>query len=166
MNEFTFTDSRFMTAQEKHRVIKAWSRFLKGGCALKDFTSALYEHLINHCSFIAHYNRHVFYSHYFSQPGRKRLFFSQFDKSKGCEAVEIGGISWLIGTEYTDINHAMVDVAAAYIIRIYTVAEDTTRQRDLTQAKALLLKHGLTEAAQQITLPKPSVTTGTQATLL
>ncbi|MCP4543365.1 MAG: hypothetical protein GY832_40140 [Chloroflexi bacterium] len=53
MNEFTFTDSRFMTAQEKRRVIKAWSRFLKGGCALKDFTSALYEHLIQHCDVVS-----------------------------------------------------------------------------------------------------------------
>ncbi|MCP4543366.1 MAG: hypothetical protein GY832_40145 [Chloroflexi bacterium] len=71
----------------------------------------------------------------------------------------------MIGTEYTDINHAMVDVAAAYIIRINSVADDTTRQRDLAQAKALLLKHGLTAAARQIILPQPSVPTGTQAPL-
>lgn len=63
-----FKDTKFMTAKEKQTVIRAWERFLKNGCKPNDFTKALYHHLINHCSFIAHYDLGGFYSTYFSEP--------------------------------------------------------------------------------------------------
>ncbi len=166
MNEFTFTDTKFMVAQEKHRIVKAWARFLKSGCRREDFTNALYEHLINHCCFIAHYNRNGFYDHYFTQPGRKRLFFSQFDESKGCHSAELGWCGWLSG-EYEDINQAMVKVATGYIPRVTVGCEDEARRRDLAQAKALLLRYGLAEIARQIPLPgQRAPTTGTQLNLI
>ena len=54
--ETKFTDVKFMTAMDKHVVAIAWERFLKSGCSRFQFSKALYSHLIQHCSFIAHYD--------------------------------------------------------------------------------------------------------------
>lgn len=151
MDEFTFTDTRFVSAQDKRRVIKAWARFLKGGCRFEQFTVALYEHLILHCSFIAHYNRHGFYDHYFTSPERKRQFFSQFDRSQGCYSVELGWRGWL-GGECADLNDAMVKVAAAYIPHIVEECDGWERQRDLAEAMALLAKHAVDTDGTLVTL--------------
>ena len=51
------TDTKFMTADQKRVVLKQWEIFLRGGLKAGDFNKALYDHLIQHCSFIAHYNR-------------------------------------------------------------------------------------------------------------
>ena len=53
-------DSKFMSAAEKSKVLKHWEMFLSSGLEKDKFTKALYEHLINHCSFIAHYDIHGF----------------------------------------------------------------------------------------------------------
>ncbi len=160
MNEFTFTDTKFVTAQGKHRVVKAWARFLKSECRREDFTHALYEHLINHCSFIAHFNRDGFYGYYFTSPERKLRFFARFGESEGCYS------GWRDG-EYADINQAMVKVATGYIPRVTIGCENEARRRDLAQAKALLLKYGLVEVAQQIPSPgSRTPTTGTQPNLI
>lgn len=50
-----FSDERFMSADEKRKVLRAWIRFLRNGCQKTQFTHDLYHHLIQHCSFIAHY---------------------------------------------------------------------------------------------------------------
>jgi hypothetical protein len=50
-----FQDVRFMSAAQKTTVLRAWIRFLKSGLRCDQFTKALYDHLIQHCSFIAHY---------------------------------------------------------------------------------------------------------------
>jgi len=57
-------DSNFMTAEQKKRVLSQWDKFIKGGFGLHLFTDDLYQHLILHCGFIAHYNRLGFYSTY------------------------------------------------------------------------------------------------------
>ncbi len=44
-----------MSAAQKTTVLRAWIRFLKSGLRFDQFTKALYDHLIQHCSFIAHY---------------------------------------------------------------------------------------------------------------
>jgi len=106
-----FTDAEFMSAAQKRNVLRAWLRFVKSGFEQRWFTRALYEHLISHCSFIAHYNRGGFYDTYFQQPDATQRFLDQFDRSKGCQSVEYGG-AWWLGDErngYRDINQAMVD---------------------------------------------------------
>jgi len=72
-------DVKFMTAKEKEAVLKAWERFMRamaGGKTAEElsrmFTEALYHHLIQHCSFIAHYNRAGFFQHYFEEPEKPR----------------------------------------------------------------------------------------------
>ena len=70
------TDTNFMTAKEKAQVLRQWERFLKGGCQAKDFTEALYHHLMQHCMFIAHYDRGGFYATYFQVQGMTLSIFS------------------------------------------------------------------------------------------
>ena len=50
-----FRDVQFMSAAQKATILRAWVRFLKSGLQFEQFTKALYNHLIQHCSFIAHY---------------------------------------------------------------------------------------------------------------
>ena len=85
-----FTNEKFMSMEEKHTVLKAWERFLRGGLKWTQFTKALYHHLNQHCSFIAHYNRASFYSVYFERPTSIRTFLSQFDNRGPCKSVEYG----------------------------------------------------------------------------
>jgi len=114
-NTSHFQDAKFMTAKEKQRVLRAWERFLKNGLQFQHFTKALYNHLIQHCSFIAHYDRHGFFRTYFVNPEDTKGFLDQFDRSKGCVSVEYGDNYWIrdsnsVCKEYYDINNAMVDV--------------------------------------------------------
>jgi len=55
VEEPRFSNERFMSADEKRKVLRAWIRFLRNGCQKTQFTQDLYHHLIQHCSFIAHY---------------------------------------------------------------------------------------------------------------
>lgn len=138
-----FTDTKFMPAKEKERVLRAWESFLKNGCRPQDFTEALYHHLMQHCSFIAHYDRRGFYDTYFVEGEDTAHFLTQFDRSKGCQSVEYGATYWLTG-DYADINNAMVDVAAKYIPLITQQALKKQKQVDVIRARGLLLKHGIT----------------------
>lgn len=134
-----FTDSPYMTAQEKTKVLKAWTRFLKGGLQKKDFTAALYEHLIQHCSFIAHFNLQGFYSTYFENGQDTVRFLNQF--TTGISA-EYGMTYWLNG-DYADINRAMQKVAGQYAGGLIVTATAAQRNTDVAEAKKLLAKHGL-----------------------
>jgi hypothetical protein len=103
------TDTKFMSAKEKDQVLRAWQRFLKGGCKFSQFTKALYSHLTQHCSFIAHYNRNGFwYDYFYNEPVREK-FFTQFDRDLGCISIEYGGDYWLKSEAYADLNNKMVD---------------------------------------------------------
>ena len=137
-----FQDTKFMLATEKARVLRAWEAFLRHGCRQKDFTRALYEHLVLHCNFNAHYNRDGFYRTYFVEGEHTAHFLTQFDRSRGCERVGYGGMSWLPG-EYGDINNAMVEVAAKYIPALTQVALKRQQEADVARARALLAKHGI-----------------------
>jgi hypothetical protein len=59
-------DSKFMTAEQKKKVLRQWNRFIEGGFSSHLFTAAIYQHLNLHCGFIAHYNRLGFYSTYWN----------------------------------------------------------------------------------------------------
>lgn len=59
-------DSKFMSAEQKKKVLKQWNRFVEGGFSFHLFTDAVYQHLNLHCGFIAHYNRSGFHSTYWN----------------------------------------------------------------------------------------------------
>jgi len=111
-----FKEVRFMTVQEKESVLRAWRTFVKYGFLRHHFTQALYHHLMQHCSFIAHYDLGGFYATYFRRPADTLRFLDQFDESKGCRSVEYGDSSgWLRMEDYADINQAMIDAIKPFL---------------------------------------------------
>ena len=137
-------DSQFMTAAEKSKVLKQWERFLSNGLTKEYFTRALYKHLINNCSFIAHYDIHGFYSTYFEHGDDIRHFLSQFDTRQGTpRSIEYGWTPWITGEEYSDINTEMCRIAAKYIPVLELKARNDQRHADIAVARALLRKHGI-----------------------
>jgi len=133
-----------MSAAEKRKVLKHWETFLASGCAKEKFTKSLYNHLIMHCMFIAHYDINGFYYTYFESGDDTVHFLSQFDDSKGMPmSVEYGMASWLTNDEFYDINIEMVRVAAKYIPVLTKRANARQKSHDIDLAKMLLAKHGL-----------------------
>ena len=140
-------DTRFMSADQKRLVLKAWIRFLASGLARDKFTKALYNHLIGNCSFIAHYDLAGFYATYFLSGDDIIQFLSQFDaRSVGPGmvplSIEYGMAYWATGEEYGDVNRAMVRVAKSYIPGLIEKARESQRVTDVGAAKRLLEKHG------------------------
>jgi len=145
-----FKDVQFMSAQEKVLVLKAWETFLKNGCQKEHFTERLYHHLIQHCSFIAHYNRGGFYDTYFDRGDDTAHFLSQFDNRNGIpKSIEYGMIYWYTDTDYNDINSEMCRVASKYIPDLLKSAQDKQRHADFAEASWLLAKHGLRPAPRR-----------------
>jgi len=132
-----FTDTKFMTARDKELTFKAWRTFLKYGCQRKHFTKRLYYHLIQHCSFIAHYNKHGFYSDYFTDPNKAKDFIGQFDTG---QSIECGGDRWLTG-DYEDINRAMCEAVGPYKADIYTDCSSAEFKRDTAIITGLVAKY-------------------------
>ncbi len=126
--KYEFTDSTFMSAKGKHLVLRQWEAFLKDPCWLR-FTKALYEHLIQHCNFIAHYNRRGFFEVYFGEPSMTLKFWGQFDRGTGCCSVEYGSSDWLNASDYRDINQAMVAAAEPHLGRLRKQAADDEVER-------------------------------------
>ena len=137
-------DSKFMSAAEKSKVLKRWEMFLRSGLEKAKFTKALYEHLINHCSFIAHYDIHGFYATYFESGDDTRHFLSQFDTRRGIpRSIEYNMTYWLTDEDYCDINTEMCRIAWRYIPVLELKAKNDQRHADLAHAEVLLKKHGL-----------------------
>jgi hypothetical protein len=137
-------DSKFLSAKEKRRALKHWELFLKSGLQREKFTKPLYNHLIQHCSFIAHYDLGGFYSTYFENGDDTLHFLSQFDDRKGVpKSVEYGWTAWLIDEDYYDVNSEMVRIASRYIPVLIQQAKSQQRAADITLARALLSKHGI-----------------------
>ena len=143
-------DSEFMPAAVKMRVLKQWEVFLRSGCSREKFTKQLYNHLIMHCSFIAHYDINGFYATYFESGDDTVRFLSQFDDSKGMpRSVEYGMTYWLTDEEYYDINCEMVHIAGKYIPVLVKQAEAQQRHHDIHRAQLLLAKHGITFSEEE-----------------
>ena len=103
----------------------------------------LYHHLIQHCSFIAHYDINGFYSTYFENGDDTIQFLSQFDGRQGMpKSVEYGMTCWLTNEDYYDINSEMVRIAGKYMPSLLETARISQKDRDLDLARALLAKHG------------------------
>ena len=137
-------DTKFMTAKEKERVLRQWETFLRNGMKEQHFTKLLYHHLIQHCSFIAHYNRGGFYSTYFERGDDKAHFLSQFDNRNGIpQSIEYGMIYWYTDSDYNDVNSEMCRVASKYIPNLVKEAQEEQQNGDIVRARQLLANHGL-----------------------
>ena len=133
-----FRDVEFMTGEEKGRVLSDWERFLDSGFDRQRFTKRLYNHLIQHCSFIAHYDINGFHDVYFGEKRNTGKFIDQF--TSGISA-EYGMDYWLHG-DYGDINPAMCEVMKGYAPGLREVLDDAIEEEDITLARDLLAKHG------------------------
>ena len=139
-----FTDTEFMSAQEKEKVLKHWKRFIKSRFARGSFTKALYKHLTLHCSFIAHYNIDCFHDHYFTEPKQTLRFLSQFDPDYNFRSVEYGSDYWLFDPEYIDLNSAMCEALLPYRRTLYQELLLKHRyriQESIAKAKQALDQH-------------------------
>lgn len=146
-------DTKFMTAKEKELVLKIWKRFLANTLRWEDFTEELYRHLINHCSFIAHYDKMGFYATYFESGDQVAKFLSQFDARNNDPidgvplSVEYGMTYWAADKHdngFADLNQAMIKAAVPYIDDLLQKAQAAQRAADVQEAKRLLAKHGIT----------------------
>lgn len=146
---YQFRDVQFMSAAQKTTTLRAWVRFLKSGLRFEQFTKTLYDHLIQHCGFIAHYSRIGFYSHYFEAGDSTALFLSQFDPRGPCASVEYGGCFWLSG-EYEDINRAMIAEGDALIPSLIESAHRRQKATDMALATALLSRYELSVEREKV----------------
>lgn len=133
----SFSDTQFMAADERVRVLRDWERFLRLGMEFKNFSKVLYHHLTLHCSFIALYDRQRFYNYYFNQPEPTVRFLSHFDRNHAS-----GLARWWLSGDYADVNEAMCDVVTAYAPGYYGLLEQAAKKRDLAEAERLLHKWG------------------------
>ncbi len=139
MIHMEFRDTKFMSAGEKDQAMRHWDRFVRSGFDRECFTDRLYNHLIQHCSFIAHYDRNGFYSVYFEDKKNTIRFIDQFTTGK---SAEYGYDLWLHG-DYDDINPAMCEVMMGYAPGLRKKLEDSMKREDISQAKSLLTRHGI-----------------------
>ena len=152
-----FKDAEFMTAKEKELVLKQWRTFLKNYVPGdldhidKHFSKKLYEHLIYHCSFIAHYNRHMFISFYFNDGDSAMRFFRQFDSDYKYQSAEIAMNNWYYYEPYHDLNSAICKEFDKVKEKIYEANCVYQENKDIQMAEMLLKKHGkLNTATKEI----------------
>ena len=126
-----FKDARFMSAQEKRRVLGHWVKFLEGDFAATLFTASLYGHLSQRCAFVAHFDRAGFHAVYFKNPSDTQRFLDQFDRTQGCRSVEYGDAWWIDADGYRDINGAMVDEATGRLPGLRRML----REREVAKAR-------------------------------
>jgi hypothetical protein len=126
-----------MPSEEKEKVLKDWTRFIESDFSKNRFTKALYNHLIQHCSFIAHYNQAGFYGSYFEDSEDTMKFLKQFDREQGCISVEYGMKYWLNNDDYRDINTAMVETMEPYKAEIYPRLKQKAREKKMREIERL-----------------------------
>ena len=145
------SDSPFMTAAEKRRVLREWTCFLrtlsehyndKNRC-LSSFGDALYRHLHSHCGFVGRSSRSEFFREYFEDGARTLGFIRQFDiaGNRLGYAATFSTTAWLHG-DYADINRAMRGVASRFTPQIKTAAQAAQREAGVTGARRLASRHG------------------------
>ena len=134
-----FRDSEFMSVKDKGLVLKQWERFVESGFDRNKFTDRLYKHLINHCSFIAHFNRDGFYQTYFGEKRNAGKFIDRFTTGISAEY----GMDYWLGGDYDDINPAMCEVMQKYAPDLKESLSRDIEQEDISKARRLLEKHGI-----------------------
>lgn len=135
-----FKDHKFMSAYAKRNVLRDWILFIRSCFKWGEFTDALYQHLILHCSFIAHYNRMGFYETYFKNSDMILQFLLQFDEEDGCESIEYGGCGWRRSEAAADLNEAMIEVIMPALPLLRSIIQHATGQEQLVELMNSLIK--------------------------
>lgn len=111
-----FVDSKWLRADEKRKILKQWSAFVKKGFTETLFTNSVYDHLHLHCGYIAHYNKHGYYDEYWGAYARDLHRHAKDDHSS-LRPIPAAFHNWKsfilqfnIWGDYTDISTAMMIV--------------------------------------------------------
>ncbi|MHB8879915.1 MAG: hypothetical protein ACYC69_00235 [Thermodesulfovibrionales bacterium] len=111
-----FADSKWLSADEKRKILKQWTGFVKNGFPETSFTNSIYEHLHLHCGYIAHYNKHGFYGEYWGAYARDLHRHAKEDNFT-LRPIPMAFYNWEsfirqfnIWGDYTDISTAMMIV--------------------------------------------------------
>lgn len=111
-----FTDSKWLTADDKRKILKQWTGFVRNGFPETSFTNAVYEHLHLHCGYIAHYNKHGFYGEYWGAYARD-LHRHATEDHFSVRTIPAAFYNWerfirqfTIWGDYTDISTALMIV--------------------------------------------------------
>lgn len=140
MTETNFKSVKFMTAEEKEKVLKNWKQFIKNDFKEKFFTKRLYNHLTLHCSFIAHYDQAGFYSTYFRNAEDTLRFVRQFDEDLNYSSAEYGMDYWIKG-DFRDLHLAMCQEIEKIKEELYKRLREKTKQDILSQIHLLQNKY-------------------------
>ena len=147
---YAFTDERYFSAADKHRVLADWQRFLAGGFKQSDFTPALYHTLHQHCAFLAHTHRERFWQHYFAnEVPYLRACLAQFGGHH--RSVQFGTTAWLDGPA-ADLKAALCQEVSLIYEPLSQVLDDLERQH----AELIRVWHDFAQAAGLAPLDLPT----------
>ena len=118
-----FSDEKWLSAKTKEKILRDWHTFIRHGFRFEDFSEALYHHLIQHASFIAHYDRQTFWEVYFDNNfGHFARFINQFGGD--LRAAELGLPDWMLSHTGADLNAAMITDMRLFFEIFITVLEE------------------------------------------
>lgn len=111
-----FSDTKWLSADEKRKILKQWTAFVKNGFSETLFTSSIYDHLHLHCGYIAHYDKHGYYGEYWGVYARDLHHHAKEDHFS-VRPIPASFYNWEsfirqfnIWGDYTDISTAMMIV--------------------------------------------------------
>lgn len=132
-----FTATKWDSAEDKAKFANHFIRFLESGFKRELFTHDFYRRLSLCFGHIAHYDINGFYETFFADPSDWKIFIDVTlqhpcygDPGFTCSDVERAIQAYLQ-------NHA------EFMALILTQSNSYEKTKDITQAKALLAKHGI-----------------------
>lgn len=129
-----------MSAKQKST---SWNNFKRiiDSRDISKLQKTLYEHLICHCGFIAHYNIHGFKDEYSGYDFKR--FIEHFDRNNKYNQPPYVNLVWLYDKDYADINGLMVDYVTSRAPMIYQELENKRNNAELELMYKLAEKHGV-----------------------
>ncbi len=128
----SFTSVEFISADEKRKILKRWTVFVKAGFQWHLFTEAIYNHISLHCGYIAHYDRHCFYTTYWAA---EELHQYAKDCNLDIRPVPTSFYGWEsflkqfdIWGNYADISYHMMKVLEAELIATKEELHNETKE--------------------------------------
>lgn len=102
MTGIQFTDVEYMTADDKQKLVRAWTTFVKHGFQWSHFSDRIYKHLSLHVGHIAHFDRGGFWQTWFKDGEDRLAFIDHF-------------LSYRVMDDYFDVHTAMKAVLNDHI---------------------------------------------------
>lgn len=142
-----FSSGKWLSADEKRKILKQWRTFIAAGFPERLFVSAVYEHLHLHCGYIAHTNRNGYWSEYFCN--------REFHRHAEEDGIQMRPVpltfprwdgflrQFTIWGEYDDLNTAMMSALKAelqLLVKDILVEAGTHLASDMVRSYELYLQ--------------------------